>query len=131
MFQMDESAIQIPQESGADVWQNGRTGEMANFAVFKVYHTQDGSGRIHYQMEREGVAIAPNPFTGRVEKYTFILSPPMGSRPKSAKPAGDMPNFGPKPQYAFWEDWGVILGFVGGLLFWVATIYWLWRLVCR
>lgn len=131
MFQMDEVAVQVPQESGADVWQNGRTGEMANFAVFQVHHERDGLGRIHYQMEREGAAVAQHPFTGETESYTFVLAPPLGSRPKRHEEDGEVLIFLDKPQYAFWENWAIILGMLGGLLFWVGVIWGFWRLVCR
>lgn len=131
MFQMDESAFQVPQESGADVWKNGRTGEMANFAVFKVNHVRDAFGRIQYTMENEGAAIAQHPFTGQTEEYKFVLTPPLGSRPKGDNPDDDSFIFRPKPQYAFWEDWGIILGMIGGVLFWAAVIWGFWRLVCR
>lgn len=129
MFQMDDMAQRVPQDNGADVWQNGRTGEMANFAVFKVHHRRDALGRVHYQMEREGAAVAPNPFTGQVERYTFILSPPMGSRPKSGTTAGDVPGWQPKPPARF--RWPVLVAVFLSLAFWALVIYWLWGVLCR
>jgi hypothetical protein len=129
MFQMDEVTKHIPQDDGKDIWQNGRTGEMANFAMFKVHHNRDALGRIHYQMEQAGVGVAANPFTGLVERSTFILAPPMGSRPKTSEPSANVSVWQPRPQARF--KWPVAAAVFLSLAFWAGVIYWLWGMLCR
>lgn len=129
MFQMDEITQQVPQDDGKDMWQNGRTGEMANFVMFKVHHTRDALGRVRYEIEQQGVGIAPNPFTGLVERSTFILSPPMGSRPKSGEVADGVLVWQPKPQPRF--KWPIVVSILLSMAFWVLVIHWLWGMLCR
>lgn len=129
MFQIDEVTQHIPQDDGKDIWQNGRTGELANFALFKVHHTRDALGQVHYRMDQAGVGVATNPFTGLVERNIFILAPPMGSRPKTSDPAGDVPGWQPKPQARF--KWPIAVAISLSFAFWAGVIYWLWGLICR
>lgn len=132
MFLPDEQAIQIPQESGADVWRNGRTGEMANFAVFKVDHHKDSAGTVHYSLDAEGEGIVPHPFTNEVQRLTFILQPPPDHLLRASLPyvpESTMVRHRPKPRVKPVHQWPLIVATLLGIGFWVIFFWLLWRVV--
>lgn len=130
MYRHDEVAIQVPQDDGSDVWQNGRTGEVTDFVVFKVAHHKDASGTVRYKIAEVGVGMLKNPFTGEKEQVTVVLSRPDSLfRPKP--PASPYPPVisHPKPMVRF--KWPVLVAVFLSLAFWALVIYWLWGVLCR